>query len=259
MKFEVTVSAYEGGRKRAEYDLNKDLDGEFTLTQLLKWTKAALIVITDEVLKEEQAKGFDKDPIIIVDGRRGKPVKDVNPLGQIEVISRQSFGTILVEAYEGLLKRSPVLKGDYIKSHYVFLNGAQVATDMTSLQLWLKSNPTFKEGDILRIINIQPYGRRLELLGVTAGRQRPKLEEKGRRKGERTGVFYKTPNGAYQLTARSIKSKYKQNALIRFSFIPGSSFGLSGSFKGGRAGKNSAGRPYLYPSLIFTIQERGIV
>lgn len=257
--FAVDISVTERGRRRPEYTLDSDLNGEITLKDLLEWTKTALIVTADEVLRDEQGKGFDSEPIMLIDGRRGRDIRTVSPLGKIEFVARQALADILVEAYEGLIHRSKVLKGDYIKSHYVFLNGIQVATDLSSLQAWLKTEPEFKDKDTLRIVNIQPYARRLELLGVTAQRSKPKLEEKGRRHKVKTGVFFKTPNGAYQLTTRSIKAKYKQNALIKFTFLPGSSLGLAGTFKGGRRGKNSAGRPYLYPTIVFTVQERGIV
>lgn len=256
--FSVNLSVVERGRRRPEYTLKSDLAGEITLQDLLEWTKDALIVTADAVLRDEQKKGFDTEPVMLIDGKRGRDPRTVSPLGQIEFIARQQFGDILVEAYQGLLDRSKVLKGDYKKSHYVFFNGIQVASDIVSLQSWLSSSVEFKNGDTIRIVNIQPYARRLELLGVTAQRSRKKLEEKGRRQKVKTGIFFKIPNGAYQLTTRSIKAKYKQNAIIKFAFLPGTSMGLAGTFKGGRSGKNSAGRPYLYPTMVFTIQERGI-
>lgn len=256
--FSVDISVSENGRKRPEYAVDTDLDGEITLQDLLEWTRAALIITADEVLKDEQSMGFDQTPLLLVDGRRGKQVQNVSPLGSIQFIARQPFGDILVAGYQGILDRSKVLTGKYKSSNYVFLNGVQVATDMPSLQDWLKTSPDFKDRDTVRIVNIQPYARRLELLGVTAQRSNPKLQDKGRRKKVVTGTFVKLPNGAYQLTARSLITKYKQNVIIKFTFLPGTSLGLTGSFKGGRKGKNSAGRPYLYPSIVFTIQERGI-
>jgi hypothetical protein len=257
--FAVELGVYERGRKKPEFTLDTDINGEVTLADLLAWTKQALIVTADTILREEQDLGFDKEPIVVVDGRRGKPPAAVHPLGSIEFTSRVTFGPILLEAYNGLLDRSKVLTGRYKASHYVFHNGIQVATDLSSLTTWLNSNPTFKDKDTVRIVNIQPYARRLERLGVTAQRSKPRTEDKGRRKKQVTGILVKIPNGAYQLTTRSIKAKYKQNAIIRFTFLPGSSLGLSGSFKGGRKGRNSAGRPYLYPSIVFDIQERGIL
>lgn len=254
-KFEVSLSVFERGRRRPEYTLDSDLNGEMTLMDLLEWTKSTLIITADEVLKEEQSRGFDKKPVLIVDNTKGKSPLDVSPLGQIEFIARQQFGPVLIEAYEGLIHRSKVLTGAYIKSHYVFHNGKQVATDLESLKTWLTVNPPdFKEKDTIRIVNIQPYARRLEMLGVTAQRSK---QSSNKIRGQ--GNFVRVPNGVYQLTTRAIRSKYKYNSIIKFTFLPGGSMGLSASFKKGRRGKNSAGRPYLYPSIVFTITERGLL
>ena len=258
-KFEVQLSVVENGRRRPESTLDTDLNGEMTLKDILAWTKTTLIVTSDEVLREEQARGFDEKPLLIVDNRPGKDIRNVNPLGQIEFVSRADFGDILTEAYLGILNRSKVLTGTYIRSHYIFYNGSQIASDLGSLSSWLEASPNFKNGDTIRIVNIQPYARRLELLGVTAQRTQNKREDSGRRNKKKTGTLIKIPNGTYQLTYRSIKAKYKRNVNIRFTFLPGSSLGIVGSFKAGRAGRNSAGRPYLYPTLVFTISERGII
>jgi hypothetical protein len=256
-KIDVFLKVEQNGRNAPEFNLDSDLDGEITLKDLLDFTKESLIVFADEALREEQSLGFDKTPVIVVDGKPGLSPRYVHPLGQIEFVARQNFLDILIDAYQGLLDRSKVYTGKYKASHYVFLNGQQVATSMSSLRVWIKNNPELKNNDVIRIINIQPYARRLERLGVTAQRSRPRRREK-RKKGAGTGVFFNVPNGAYQLTFRSLQSKYKRNVSIKFSFISGGELGLSGSFKSGRAGRNSAGRPYLYPSLVFKIEPGGL-
>lgn len=256
LKLSVEVTVQERGQVSESRGYLRD--SEIEIEELLKYTKSQLIVIADQALKEEQAKGFDKSPVLVVDGRRNKRPIDVSPLGQIEFVSRQNIAEVLLEAYEGLLHRSKVLTGRYKSSHYVFHRGFQVATDLQTLKTWLLSNPRIVDNDTIRIVNIQPYARRLELLGVTAQRTSRRTEDAGRRSKRKTGTLIKVPNGAYQLTARALRTKYKQNLGIRFNFLPGSSLGLSGSFRGGR-GKNSSGRPYLYPSLIFTISTRGLL
>lgn len=253
-KFEVSLSVTEGGRRRPEYTLDSDLHGEVTLQDLLEWTKATLIVTADEVLKEEQDRGFDKAPILLVDGKKAKSPINVSPLGQIEFIARQNFKDILIEAYIAILGRSKVLTGRYKQSHYVFHNGTQVGNSPSTLKAWLDTNPEFKNNDTIRIVNIQPYARRLEMLGVTAQRSK-----QASNKNKVSSNYVRVPNGVYQLTARAIRSKYKQNSIIRFAFLSGSELGLAGSFKKGRSGKGSKGRPYLYPSLVFTVNERGLL
>lgn len=257
--FGVNISVVETGRRRPEYNIDSDLNGEITLQDLLEWTKAALIITADQILAEEQAMGFDKNPVITVDDRANKKPADVSPLGKIQFTARQDMSTIVLETYNALLFRSKVLTGTYKSSHYVFLNGTQVATDLSSLTGWLETNPEFKDADLIRFVNIQPYARRLERYGITAQRSKTSYRESGRKKGKgaSTGKLVLVPNGAYQLTARAIRSKYKRNSIIKFTFIPGSSLGLAGSFSKGRKGKNSSGRPYLYPSISISVQERG--
>lgn len=254
MKFSVEMYVQDGNRIAESRGYLRD--SQIELEDLLKWTKSQLIVLSDIALREEQAGGFDKMPIMLVDGRRSKRIEDVSPLGKVEFIARQQMSEVLLEAYTAILDLSKVVTGRYKGSHYVFHNGIQVATDIASLQTWLKT-ASFSDNDIVRIVNIQPYARRLELLGVTSTRQQARREDSGRRRRKKTGIFIKIPNGVYHLTYRRIKSKYKHNALIRFTFLTGSSLGLTASFKTGR--KGSRGRTYLYPSLTFTLQERGMV
>lgn len=257
-KFAVDFTVEENGRKRPEYTLVTDLNGEVSLADFLEFTKSSLIVTADTVLREEQGQGFDKDPVVVVDGRTGKSPASVNPFGTIEFVSRVNVTDMLLETYEGILGRSPVLTGRYKSSHYVFLNGKQVASDLQSLKAWAATNPEFQEKDFVRFVNIQPYGRKLERLGVTAQRQQSRTSRsKDKRSGE-TRVRLRQPNGTYFLTARSIKSKYKRNSSIRFGFISGGSLGIVGNFQSGRRGKNSAGRPYLYPSITIYLTERGM-
>lgn len=266
MEFEVELSVYENGRKAPQYTLDTDLNGEITLAELLNFTKAALIIISDETLKEEQANGFDKKPVVVVDGKQNKPVINVSPLGQIEFVSRTNMDEIILQTYTGLLERSPVDTRRYIKSHYVFLNGTQVATDFPSLKSWLATKPQFKDTDFIRFVNIQPYARKLERLGVTAQRAHVR-QEKSKDKRGRSGTHILAPNGAYFLTSRSIRRLFKQNSVIKFGFISGSQLGLLAAFKtqasgarGGKRGKIHKGaRTYLYPSITISVSQGGIL
>lgn len=254
MNLSVEVTVSEKGRVSESKGYLRD--SAIELKELLEYTKSQLIVISDVTLKEEQAQGFDKKPLLVVDNRPRKPIENVSPLGQIEFIARTDIKEIVVETYKALLFRSKVLTGRYKSSHFVFLNGKQVATDEPSLNLWLNSSPEIKGTDVIRFVNIQPYARKLERYGVTAQRSKPR-GEKNRKYPERKPVL--APNGTYFLTARAIRAKYKRNSSIKFTFLSGSSLGLSGSFKSGRAGRNSAGRPYLYPTIVINVQERGII
>jgi len=263
-KFEVSVLVYENGKKSPQYDLNTDLSGEITLRSLFDTVKLVLIETAREVIKEEQAAGFDKKPVVVVDGKVGKPIQDVNPIGSIEFRSRVNMDDILLETYEALLQRSPILEGIYSDSHYVLLNRVQVASTLSELKAWLASKPDFKEKDLIRFINITPYARKLERLGVTAGNLRHSSRSvritKARGQKGRDGIKYQAPNGVYYLTSRSIIRKYKGNANIKFDFISGSTIGLDEKFKrkDPKARKSRPARTYLYPMIVISVSESGI-
>lgn len=253
MNFSVDFSVTEAGRRRPEYTLETDINGQISLLDFLQFTKNVLIVTADEVLKDAQAQGFDKSPIVAVDGTVGKPVINVSPFGSIEFTARADLKAVILETYQGIMLRSPVLEGRYQSSNFVFWNGTQVATDQASLTSWLGTDPDFKESDLIRFVNVQPYARKLERLGVTGQRQQSRTV--ARRKKNAAGGRVLVPNGTYFLTARAIRSKYKRNSVIKFTFISGSSLGISGSFKQARAGK--PGRAYLYPSIVISVSESG--
>lgn len=251
----VEVHVEEGGLVREGLGIT-DLNGEISLAELLFFTKQSLIVVADQVLAEEQAAGFDKTPVVLVDGKQGKSLFDVNPLGQIDFVSRASMSDILQFTYQTLLEKSPIWTGRYKASHYVFWNGNQVATDQASLEAWLKTNPEFGDKDLIRFVDIQPYARKLERMGITEGKQKTRTTKSRDKRKAARGVRVLQPNGVYYLTSRAVRNKYKQNSIIQFDFITGSSLGITGSFASSQ-GKKS--RTYLYPSITISVQETGVV
>lgn len=259
-EFSVDVSVTEDGKNAPEYRLDTDLAGEITLAELLKFSRACLITIANETLREEQAQGFDKDPIVAVDGRVGKPVANVSPFGSIEFNSRVDITAMLQDTYDAIRERSPVDTGQYISSHYVFLNGIQVANDPSSFETWINKiangNLKIEDKDIIRFVNIQPYARKLERLGVTAQRQNSRTV-KSRDHRKRSGERILAPNGAYYLTMRSIKRKYKRNSSVKFEFVSGSQLGLTASFRSKSI--FSKKRTYLYPSISILASEAGLL
>lgn len=266
MEFAVDFAVYEKGRKAPQWTIDSDLNGEMTLQDLLQFTKSNLILIADHALKEEQARGFDKEPVVAVDGRIGKPVINVNPLGKIEFTARlENLNEVLLDAYESIQKRSPVRTGLYKSSNYVFLNGTQIATDLAGLKAWLAKEPEIGPGDLFRFVNIQPYARKLERYGITAQRKSYRTQKSRDSKG-RSGFGGRilAPNGTYYLTTRSLERKYKSNLKISFAYVPGGQIGLSSArFKTGNVrGKVSRlrkpGQPYLYPSIKILVTSGGV-
>lgn len=258
---EVSLSVTESGRRAPQYTLDTDLEGELTLADLMEFTKSSLIIIADQTLKEEQANGFDKDPVVAVDGRVGKKVENVSPFGSIEFTSRSNLNEMLTETYDALIYRSPVLTGRYASSHIVTYNGTQVASSASTLAAWLAKDQDFKEGDTIRFVDTQPYARKLERYGITAQRSKGR-EQKSRDKTKKAGTKVKAPNGTYYLTYRSINRKYKRNVKVGFSFIPGSQIGLSQTFKSAGSNRKSnkfrPARTYLYPTITIQVYESGV-
>ncbi len=256
MKFEVKVSVTEGGKIQPEYNINSDTRGELSLASLLEFTKAALILVSDNTLKEEQSNGFDKTPIMVVDGSVGKNPAQVHPLGSIEFVSRANMKDIIRDTFDGIISRSPILTGRYISSNAVLLNGKLVATGQNSLDAWLATDPVFEEKDFVTFVNVQPYARKLERQGVTGDRTKTRSSSrKGRYKTSPRRKLLNQPNGTYYLTARAIRAKYRRNSVIKFTFLAGSALGLTSTFKAGRKGK--PGRTYLYPTITISVQESG--
>ena len=271
--FGVEFSVSENGRKAPNWTIDSDIGGELSLEALLKFTKANLLLIADQALSEEQAKGFDKNPVVHVDGKLNKPLIQVHPLGKIEFTKRQQLSEVLRFVYDGILSRAPVKTGLYKKSNFVFVNGRQVASDKASFESWLAKNPQVEAKDIIRFVNIQPYARKLERYGVTAQKKKyrtRKSKDARGRSGNSLGEVL-APNGAYFLTTRSAARIYKNNLQILFKYIPGSDFGFSAKFKtpskgivaskGKRKGKalgHKGARTYLYPSILLKIRETGL-
>lgn len=271
MEMSLDYSVYEKGKKVPSFKIDTDLSGEVTLEEFLSFTKRSLIIIADQVLREEQSQGFPKDPVVVVDGRLNKQVIDVNPLGKIQFIAKKdAVNEIILKIYESIVKRSPVDTGTYFDGNVVAYNGKVIATNKLELDQWAETDEAnnIKPGEIVRFFNVYPYSGRLERHGVTAQRQTVR-EVKSTDKKKRSGETIQAPNGAYYLTSRSIRRTAKYNAKIYFEFIPGTEIGLDKlpvktkagqslrkSFKPG-PGQRFFGS-YVYPSIRVIFTEGGI-
>lgn len=261
-EFKITQYVIEKGKKAPNYLIDSDIGGKVTLEQLLDFTKRSLIAISDTVLEEELAKGFDKKAKLVVDGKEGKSKYEVNPLGKIQYIARADFKKMVLYAFDAIATRSKVVKGRYFANNAVFYNSYPIATTRTELEKWLETKNSFNDSDFLRFVNLVPYARKLEYLGISKGRRQSKTRDPSRSDKSKVGIKIKVPNGAYTLAYRAIKRKFKHNVKnLSFHFLPGSQMGLTGpgrTFKkGGKKGQK--GRPYLYPSILITLSEKGLI
>ena len=261
------IDIVERSNVKTKWRLESDLQGEQTLEDFLKFLKKSIITIARDALKEEQSKGFDPKPLMLVDGRRDKSILDVNPFGKIQFINTLLQGAKIVsETYDLLIERSKVVTGTYIESHFVYFNGKLVATNKIELDNWLKDfKPRFK--DVIRFVNVVPYARKIERMGVTAQRTRPR-KTKSRDKQRRSGEFVLAPNGVYWLTYRSLSRKYKNNIGLYFNWVSGGSISnerwpthakngkvFRRTFKNAARPKDRG--PYVYPSIKLYFRDVG--
>lgn len=258
----VSYQVIDKGRNATGYDLANDFNGVTTLEDLLRFTKKALITISKDVLKEEQDRGFDKSPVVVVDNRVNKKEEDVNPLGKIEYIARYQFAEIIRDTYKQILYRSPVKTGRYFKNNLVTFNGVQVASNPQELEAWLKTKTTFEDKDIVRFVNAVPYARRLENMGITRQKRQPKTATRKKKRSKQTVIV---PNGAYHIAFLNVRRRFRKNIFVAFDWLPGDQLGLLKTkedyekltFKHGKRDAD-IGRPYIYPTIIIRAFGSGI-
>ena len=265
INIDVQISASENGR-RVPWDLQGDINGELSLKDMLAFIKKNLILISEEALAQEQAKGFDKNPIVLIDNKPGTNLQTVSPLGKIEYKSRVDLKQIAMDTYAAILDRSPVDTGQYKRLNIVIFNGAVIAQSLQELEAWFGGSPKIEDKDVLRFVNLAPYARKLERFGVTSGGQSGRVRPSRDKKKAQRGVLINAPNGTYYLAYRAIKRKYKDNSPVYFGMLPGDRMaGISSVSAVGRGGKTlrrtyaKTGRAYLYPSIKISVSSRGIL
>lgn len=268
----VVTSVKESGENRhgRKWNVQGDLNGELTLTDLLEFTKRTLIFIADTALKEEQAKGFDPKPKIIVDGKPNKPVDQV--LTRIDIVARQNTSTIIAEIFDAVWNRSIVDTGLYKASHLATYNGQFIGSTPEQVRAWFQRPRSYKAGDVFRVVNIVPYASMLEREGRSfdsrrnTKRQNRKLV-KTRDRQRRSGDYVRSANGAYFLAAKSAQRKYKYNSKVFFEFVNGNFLNPPGGFpKRDLRGKplrthfvKKKRGPYTYPSVKVVVGEGGVL
>ena len=275
--FGVDVSVVDRGGQSKAYDINLDLNGNQTLQQLTQQLRLNQILIAKQILREEQADGFDRKPIVRVDGVSGRREEQVKPFGRIEYFSRLSDLEVLLQVYRSIEERSPVRSGLYRSSNYVLANNRVVAKNEQEFFKFIQDTKENGIGEIteVRFINVTPYAARLEYRGTrraTRGLNKGKNVSKsktGKSRSKKTlGRSIKKPNGAYYLASRTLSNIKGFFAQVKYEFIPNGYRGLiidaDGVFRNTYANtkKNQAkrrvGKPYVYPSIVFRISRQGI-
>jgi hypothetical protein len=271
ISFEISI--VERGKKSPKWRAtDPETDRKMTIQELLETVKKTLQTVAVTALREEQARGFTKFPVITIDKTPGKNISDVSPLGQIMFSEVATDSKMLLNIYADILRRSPVGSGVYRKSNIVTLNGEYLAGDYSQLEKAIQTL-TLKPGDIIRYINIAPYARRLEALGVTAQKARP-VYRKSTDKKKRSGSMVLKETGVYFMTSRSIKKRLMGSSIVRFQLMPGHTLGINSIpviangrvlrkfYKGHVAGEKPGSNfrkgqvgSYLYPTIVVVIRE----
>ena len=262
---EISIAVSDNDPDAPTWKLENDLQGKATVLDFKTYIQRSQWMIAGQVLEEEQAKGFDKEPRVRTDNKWGKDPRNVKFMGKIEFFSRRDISESLIDAYELVRERSVVVSGQYLASHYVFLNGTKIAMSASELKMWLAtSSDTLKDGDKIRIVNVTPYAARIEIRG---GRKALRGKNKGRNQSMQKNSF---GSGVYALAARAINTRYKAQGKIKFEMIPNGYAGVyveaSARFRNSYIDDNIRGNrrnrfngPYVYPSITFTISGEGIL
>jgi hypothetical protein len=203
-----------------------------------EWVRAATIEVAERALREEVARGFDDEPVVITDGMPRRDYLQVKPFGRIEFVARTSMAEAVRWALSELQKKSPVLTGRYASSHTVMINGAEVRGN-----IWVALR-NVRPTDRVQIVNPQPYARKIE--GATANRRT------GR--GKRAALSRQARSGVYRVVLRALVNRFGKALFFDFKYV-----NLNIGIKvWGKRGARRVQRDQVYPALQFFIKPTGL-
>lgn len=203
------------------------------------------IDVARQVLAEEQARGFDRNPRIIVDRRHDAPVESVKFAGRIEYAARSAIDDIVAEVYAELVELSPVLSGDYRDAHLVMVNGASID--------YRPGQPlNLKDGDRVQIVNTQPYARKIEGGGSVVhrwhGRRKRRRGQMLRITRSSDALSPQAPNGVYRVVWRRARDRFGAVAFVDFKWVKIEG-GLSVRARWAQGTKHNGRVAQNYPSI----------
>lgn len=203
-----------------------------------EWVRAATIDVATRALREEVARGFDNEPVVITDGMPRRDYLQVKPFGRIEFAARPNMAEIVRWALNELQKISPVRTGRYVSTHTIMLNDQEV---VGNIALALRN---VGPKDRVQIVNPQPYARKLE--GATANRRM------GR--GRRRASSRQAPKGVYRVVQRAVIARFGKTLFVDFKYV-----NLNIGIKvWGKRGARRVQRDQVYPALQFFIKPTGL-
>lgn len=212
------------------------------------WVKQQTITEAEAALREEVAKGFDNQPVVVTDGMPRRDYAQVKPFGKIEFIRRPQMAEAVLWALDELRKRSPVLTGRYVQSHSVLINNVEITGNIRSALL------AIKETDRVQIVNPQPYAKKIEGRKATSrgrGASRVKL-------ASFAGQSKQAPRGVYErVVLPMLVRRYGRSMFFDFKYVKLSTGLKVRGLQGGGANRRRVMRDAVYPSLHFFIKPTG--
>lgn len=264
-EFSVDISVSDNSKIAPAWNLQSDINGKVTLADFVIHFRNGHINIAQETLKDEQGRGFDKNPRVRTDSRFEKPDYNVKPFGRIQYFARVASLEAIREMYRRIVELSPTDTGQYISSNYVFFNTQLVARGYAELVAWLKfaSKRGFKDTDKIRFMNVMPYASTLEQKGVTRNRQGRNTHKsasklsKNERKRSR-GIKVSRPNGTYYRSYLKIRNTFKGVGKIDFAMLPNGYGGIRVLAEPPyRTTYKKTGLPYVYPTITISLSGQG--
>lgn len=212
-----------------------------------KWIQANTIALAEKALIDEVRHGFDAQPEVVTDGVLRRDPNQVKVGGKIEFVARTSIADAVLWALTELQKRSPVLTGRYASTHTIMINNKEV---QGNIRVALRE---VKAGDVVQIVNPQPYARKLE--GATASKR------SGR--GKRAASSRQARGGIYRPVLRALVQRYGRTVYVDYKLVKMTVLGVKvwGAVGGARKGQAASKRQrpkvlrdQVYPALQFFVR-----
>lgn len=210
-----------------------------------EWIKGATKRAFYDAVREEVAKGFDPQPVVVTDGVPRRDPEQVRVGGKIEAIRRPQMAEAVLWALGELARRSPIgppEHGHYRDDHLVLLNKVQV--DPGRVVSVLRA---VKEGDRVQIVNPRIYARKLE--GATASKKTGRQKRRGTSAQARAGI--------YRPVLRALVQRYGRSMFFNFDYVKLNTGVKVWGKAGGSTSAKRVQRDQVYPSLSFYIKPTG--
>lgn len=161
-----------------------------------------------------------------VDGKSGAPLESVRPDGGVIVFEFELVADVLRWIGQALADRSPVMSGEYKRSHMLFADGKEIAI-----------GDRMPPAEEYSFTNLIPYARKIEIGKTRAGRD----------------FVLQVPNRIYERTARDARARFGNLAKIEFTFR-----GIVGGYqlKAGSRGTAHNKSDVRYPTIVVHLGDR---